>query len=151
MIAALVFVAACHARPTPPGGDVAASLALRTLDGAKFDPATLAGKPALVTFWRPGCPYCAEALPKDLEAAKRAGATPVAVMVAGGNAEASAELKAMKWDGPALVDHGLLLKQYDVEHVPYTFVLRPDGTADRVFDGDEASVDDLVAALSAAH
>ena len=50
----------------------------------------------------------------------------------------------------ALGLHGALADRYDVPHVPYTLILRPDGTADRVFDGDEASEDDLAAGLRAA-
>ncbi len=150
-IAALaIALAACHARTAPPAGDVAATLSIETLDGAAFDPSVLRGKPAVVTFWRPGCPYCASALPKDLTAARAAGATAIAIMISGSTADGQAELRQLGWGGPALVDRGPLARRYGVPHVPYTLVLRPDGTALRVFDGDEASVDDLTDALAAA-
>jgi hypothetical protein len=140
----------CHGGKTPPSGDVAASLAIQTLDGRAFDPQVLRGKPAIVTFWRPGCPYCAAALPKDQAAAHRTGATAIAIMISGGDDAGTAELQHLGWDGAALVDRGALATRYGVPHVPYSFVLRPDGTAARVFDGDEASEDDIASALEAA-
>lgn len=147
-LAIVTACAACHARPAPPSGDVAATLTLPTLAGAPFDPASLRGKPALVTFWRPGCPYCANALPKDLIAARQAGATAVAVMVAGGPAQGTEELAKLRWDGVALRGDRATVTRYAIPHVPYTLVLRPDGTAARVIDGDDASADELASALA---
>jgi len=144
---AAIGVAACHSRVSPPAGDVAASLTLPTLTGATFDPSLLHGKPAIVTFWRPGCPYCANALPKDLRAARDTGASAVAITIAGGPTRAAEELDKLRWSGFALVADQKTLDRYGIPHVPYSFVLRPDGTAARVIDGDELDEDDIAAAL----
>lgn len=51
--------------PSPAGAAGAAGakatldFTARTLDGATFDGATLAGKPAVLWFWAPWCPTCA--------------------------------------------------------------------------------------------
>src|SRR5688572_23845211 len=68
---------------TPPAGDVGAKLALTTFAGARFDPAILDGKPAVVMFWRPNCPHCVAELPDLVRASNDRGASAVAVMVSG--------------------------------------------------------------------
>jgi thiol-disulfide isomerase/thioredoxin len=47
--------------PAPPKTATAGTLAFTgtTLDGAAFDAATLAGKPAILWFWAPWCATCA--------------------------------------------------------------------------------------------
>ena len=149
-VIALVLAAGCSRHARPPEGDVASALGLTMLSGDTFDPSTLHGKPALVTFWRPGCQYCEAALPKDLEAAHQTGATAVAIMVSGDGAAGATELGKLGWDGPMLADSDHLAQKYQLDGVPTTFVLRGNGTASAVFVGDEASTDDLAAALTAA-
>jgi thioredoxin-like negative regulator of GroEL len=146
----LAAAAGCHRHARPPEGDVGSALALTTLSGDTFDPTTLRGKPAIVTFWRPGCQYCAAALPKDLEAAHASGAIAVAIMVSGDGAAGHDELAKLGWDGPELVDDAKLAQRYQIDGVPTTYVLRGNGTASAAFVGDEASTDDLAAAVSAA-
>jgi thiol-disulfide isomerase/thioredoxin len=63
-VAALLLVSGCGspARPkTAAASDTAGTLAFSgtTLDGAAFDAATLAGKPAILWFWAPWCATCA--------------------------------------------------------------------------------------------
>lgn len=129
------LLGACKAELTPPAGDIAASLALPDLDGAPFDPAALRGKPAVVLFWRPGCPYCLNEMPVVSKLAKEAGATAVAVMVSGNKGQAAKIAKT--FDGPFLVDTGALREQYAIKSVPYTLILRSDGTAARAFKGEQ--------------
>jgi thiol-disulfide isomerase/thioredoxin len=68
LLVALALLAGCSAAPpAAPANAVAekavtpATLAFtgKTLDGAKFDAATLAGKPAILWFWAPWCATCA--------------------------------------------------------------------------------------------
>lgn len=126
---------ACKSELTPPAGDIAASLAIPDIEGKPFDPTTLQGKPAIVLFWRLGCSYCMHEMPVVSRLAREAGITPVAVLVAG-NQEKAAEF-AKDFDGPFLVDDGRLRDQYKIKSVPYTLVLRSDGTAARAFLGEQ--------------
>jgi thiol-disulfide isomerase/thioredoxin len=58
--AVLLFVSGCGS-PAAPKSTAAGTLAFTgtTLDGAAFDAATLAGKPAILWFWAPWCATCA--------------------------------------------------------------------------------------------
>jgi thiol-disulfide isomerase/thioredoxin len=67
-VAAVLAVTGCGAGPAPvrqqaaaAAAGVPANLAFsgRTLDGAAFDAASMAGKPALLWFWAPWCATCA--------------------------------------------------------------------------------------------
>lgn len=145
---AILLVAGC--RPgsvAPPSGDVAGALALPTTAGDAFDPAQLRGKPAIVMFWRTGCSYCMNELPVVAEVAREKGASAVAVLVAG-DRDAAARI-AETWDGTVLVDDGTLRDRYAIRKVPYTLILRPDGTAARAFLGEQSG-DTLAGAVSAA-
>ena len=58
----LLLVSGCTARAEAPAAASAAgvlSFTGRTLDGAAFDAAALAGRPALLWFWAPWCATCA--------------------------------------------------------------------------------------------
>jgi thiol-disulfide isomerase/thioredoxin len=132
---ALVALLGCKPDLEPPAGDVAAALALDTLDGTPFDPASLRGKPAIVMFWRPGCQYCLREMPVVAKVARAKGASAIAVMVSG-NAERAKTL-ARSFDGTILVDDGTLRERYAIKKVPYTLVLRRDGTASHAFLGEQ--------------
>lgn len=121
----------------PPQGDVASSLALPTLDGAAFDPTTLRGRPAIVLFWRIGCSYCMNELPVVSDVARQHGVAAIAVLVAGDPKRAPDAAKA--FDGPVLVDDGSLRSRYNITAVPYTIVLRGDGTAARAYLGEQSA------------
>ena len=58
--AVLLFVSGCGS-PAAPKSAAVGTLAFTgtTLDGAAFDAATLAGKPAILWFWAPWCATCA--------------------------------------------------------------------------------------------
>jgi thiol-disulfide isomerase/thioredoxin len=135
--AALIALAACRPSLAPPSGNIAAALGLPTLDGAPFDPQQLGGRAALVAFWRPGCPHCIADLPRIARAARARGAASVAVMVAGKPDQARLVVQRTGFTGIVLVDDGSLRKQLDIRKVPYTLVLRRDGTAAAAFLGEQ--------------
>src|SRR5262245_39602995 len=122
---------------TPPEGDIASSLSIPTADGETFDPATVRGKPVILLFWRPSCPYCMNELPRVAKVARDKGCAAVAVMVSGNKERGKAI--GEEHDLTVLVDDsGELRKKYDVSKVPYTLILRGDGTAARAFLGEQS-------------
>ncbi len=147
---ALPALPACHREPPPPPGNIAARLTIPTRAEAAFDPATLGGKPTLVVFWRPGCPYCREELPNAMRAASERGVPAVAVQIAEGKTAGAEVLTKLGWQGVDLVDDGTLRRDLKVNHVPWTLVLRADGTAARAFIGRQ-SYATLKSALAGVH
>ena len=133
----------------PPKGDIGAKLTVPTTAGAVYDPAALDGKPAVIVFWRPGCPHCRDELPDVAQVCKDKGATAVAVQVAEAPPAGLRVLEEMKWDGVALVDDGTLRKDLAITKVPWTLVLRPDGTAARSYVGAQ-SYGTIASAIGAA-
>lgn len=132
------LVGACSkAEPVPPG-DIAATLAIDTVDDTQFDPILLRGKPTLVVFASPTCPHCIAELPLAQRAATTEQANVVAVFVAGDKERAANVATNTKFGGHVLVDDGALRKRYGIESVPYTLVLGSDGHAHRAFRGEQS-------------
>jgi thiol-disulfide isomerase/thioredoxin len=149
-VAAILLVAACSKDVPPPSGDVTQTLAFATTpDGATYDASALHGKPAIVMFWRTGCSYCMKEMPVVARVAKETGATAVAVLIAGNRKRAADDVST--FDGVALFDdeNGTIRTRYEIKKVPYTLVLRPDGTAARAFIGEQ-DADTLKDAVGAA-
>ena len=153
IMAALAVVDACNSGPALPRGDIASALALPTLeaDGAVFDATTLRGKRVLLAFWRPSCPHCLKELP-ELEAAVagQSDVVAVAVMVSGEREGGLQVARSHGFTGPVLIDDtGELKRRLGIDKVPWTFVLRADGTAATSFIGENPS-GTLVLALAVA-
>jgi thiol-disulfide isomerase/thioredoxin len=145
----MALVACTKDGVAPPGGNVAAKLAIPTAEGPLFDPATLAGKPTVVVFWRPGCPHCREEIPIVRKVCNEKGANAVAVQVAEAPESGKRALEHSAWTGIALIDDGSIRKSLGIDKVPWTLVLRPDGTAARAYVGAQ-SYDTLASAIAAA-
>lgn len=149
LVLLLSLAAGCKQEAPTPGGNIAAQLAIPTMAGDTFDPATLHGKPALVVFWRPGCPHCLAELPDAARAARDRGVPAIAVQVSGKPDAARVVLDRSEWTGPALLDDGQLVKGLKIKAVPWTLVLRGDGTAAHAFLGRQ-SYDTLSSAIASA-
>jgi thiol-disulfide isomerase/thioredoxin len=92
--AGLFAAAGCAspARPAPaPAAAVPAALAFtgRTVGGAAFDAATLAGRPALLWFWAPWCATCASQASSVTDLQTRYGAR-LGIVAVGGMGDARA-------------------------------------------------------------
>jgi thiol-disulfide isomerase/thioredoxin len=131
-----VVIFACHRRARVPEGDITASLTLPAL-GDPLETSSLLGKPTLVVFVSPTCPHCIAELPLAQEAARAADANIVAVFVVGKRENAAGVVETTKFSGPVLIDDGTLRHRYDITSVPYTLVLRPDGSASDAFLGKQ--------------
>jgi thiol-disulfide isomerase/thioredoxin len=140
-VLALLVLAACHRGPTPPDGDIAASLTAPAIGTHALDPASLRGKPSLVVFVSPTCPYCLATIPRAAAAATAEHANAVLVFVVGREPAAAAILDRTHWTGPALIDDGTLKTRYHVKAVPYTLVLGPAGHAREVLEGEQQEQD----------
>lgn len=148
---ALAFAAGCKSRSNAPvpSGDVAASLPKLTADDKPFDPASLKGKPSLVLFATPTCPYCKEEIPGAQRAAQSKDGNAVIVFLAGSAQDGTKVASSLGFTGPVLMDDGTLKQKYKIKGVPYTVVLKPDGTADAAFSG-MTSESTLASALASA-
>jgi thiol-disulfide isomerase/thioredoxin len=120
---------------TPPSGNILEKLSLPAADGTTFDAKTLAGKPTVVVFWRPGCPHCREEMPIVRKVCKEKGCNAVAVQVAESPESGKRALEHSAWEGASLIDDGSVRKGLGIDKVPWTLVLRPDGTAAYAFVG----------------
>jgi thiol-disulfide isomerase/thioredoxin len=136
MFGAISLALGCKQSMPVPEGDIAAALTVPSADDARpFDPASLRGKPTLVLFASPTCPYCAEELPLAVAAASATDANIVTVFIAGAKKNAASVTKSLNYDGPTLVDDGTLSKRFAIKSVPYTLILDANGVATAAFRG----------------
>jgi hypothetical protein len=153
-LAALIVLAGCERDGVdPPSGNVHPVLALPVLDdgvaGARFDPATLRGTPAIVVLFQPSCRYCIDELPIVSRLAAAAGVRAIAIHVRGDLARSRRLLDQLAFDGIALVDDGSVLAAWKVRGVPYTLYLDRAGIARRAYAGSqtEATLRDALSTI----
>ena len=138
LVGAIALGSACTKAEPVPAGDIAATLAIDTVEDTQFDPILLRGKPTLVVFASPTCPHCIAELPLAQAAATTEQANVVAVFVVGGKESAANVATNAKFAGHVLVDDGTLRKRFGIEAVPYTLVLGSDGRAHSAFRGEQS-------------
>lgn len=93
------------------------AVSIPAIDGRNFDPATLAGRPVLVTFWSTTCAVCLREIP-ELEALYRRFSRRGFEMIA----------VAMPWDSP-----GAVVQLARARGTPYPVALDADGAIARAF------------------
>ncbi len=118
--------------------------------GASFDPAAVAGKPVLVSFFSVTCGACIHEMP-NLQAAVDAhpDAALVFVAVDGRPHRALAVVRANGGTATVLAGGGALARRLNVRQVPTTFVLDSAGKTTRVLIGERSKhgFDHLLAKL----
>lgn len=134
-VVAALAISSCKKSVPIPDGDIAGSLTVPSVDDRSFDPASLRGKPSLVVFATPTCPYCAEEVPLAQKVAADQGANVVVVYLAGKKEQCAAVAKQIGYTGPVLIDDGSLKQKLDIKGVPYALVLGGDGRARAAFRG----------------
>jgi thiol-disulfide isomerase/thioredoxin len=124
-----------------------------TLSGASFSGASLAGKPAVLWFWTPWCPFCnAEAPNVSQVAAGNPGVRFVGVAAHSNVSDLQAFVDKYHLDFTNLNDaDGSIWARYNVPWQPAYVFYRPDGTSTFVNNPTSAmsaqELSDRVAAL----
>lgn len=111
-----------------------AHLAVATLDGETFDPATIEGQPVILWFWAPWCTICRAEAPhiNEVVAELEAAGSPVTLIGVPGRGEVP-EMEDFLDDTATgglthLVDSdGALWREYGVVYQPAFALLSPDG------------------------
>ena len=153
VLAALALTSPVATAPTA-GADDRLGFTGTTLSGAPFNGSTLQGKPAVLWFWTPWCPFCNQEAPNVSQVAAAnpqvsfvgiAGRSDVAAMQGGGS---PAHLNFTNLDD----SDGALWARFNVPWQPAYLFVKPDGTSTFVNNPTSAmSEQDLagrVAALS---
>jgi thiol-disulfide isomerase/thioredoxin len=145
-------------QPTMPSGPPPAAAAVpeqlrftaSTIDGASFDAASLAGKPAVLWFWAPWCPTCNAEAPGLREVAEANAGTVTFVGVAGLDDAPAIQQFVQKHSLGTfthLVDaDGALWRRFGVTHQPaYAFI---DATGEVKVEKHELSKDALASRVA---
>jgi thiol-disulfide isomerase/thioredoxin len=153
---AVVIVAATLmlAGPPPARADDRLQFTGTTLSGAPFDGTTLAGKPAVLWFWTPWCPFCnAEAPSVSAVAAANPGVKFVGVAARSDTGAMQGFVDKYHLGFTNLNDaDGSIWARYNVPWQPAYVFYRPDGTSTFVNNPTSAmpqqELADRVAALT---
>lgn len=124
---------ATSSAPPAPAASLA-HLAVATLDGDTFDPATIEGQPVILWFWAPWCTICRAEAPhiNEVVAELEAAGSPVTLIGVPGRGEVP-EMEDFLDDTATgglthLVDSdGALWREYGVVYQPAFALLSPDG------------------------
>lgn len=120
-------------------GKPAPDFTLKTLDGKEVKLSSLKGRRVVLDFWATWCPPCVRALPEINElhhALKNKGVQIYAINVGEEQAQVQNFLRQQKLDLPVLLDGDEnVMRQYGIEAIPTTILIRPDGTVHKVFTG----------------
>lgn len=114
-------------------GQPAPDFTLPTADGKTVKLSELKGKPVVIEFFNPGCPYVAKfykpgAMQDSQAKAAELGATWILVSV-NGKAEALAKIAAdWKITPPIALDKGEVGRAYGAKTTPHCYVIAADGT-----------------------
>lgn len=129
----LALLAPVLALAEPQVGQPAPDFSLPTVDGKTVKLSDLKGKPVVIEFFNPGCPYVAKfykpgAMQATQAKAAELGAAWILVSV-NGKADALAKVAAdWKIAAPIALDKGDVGRAYGAKTTPHCFVVAADGT-----------------------
>ena len=120
-------------------GTKAVAIHAALLDGGEFRSQDHVGKVVILDFWATWCVPCVKAMPAYLEALK--GVDPEQVVFIAVNQDEPAAaikkfLKLRNWNVKVALDPGSEIgREFRVEGIPQTVVIRPDGNIESVHQG----------------
>lgn len=127
-------------------GRPAPDFTLPSLDGKKVSLSDLRGQVVVLDFWATWCPPCVKSLPMMAELYrenKDKGVTIYAINLREDKARVEAFLSEREIDIPVLLDaDGSVAEKYNVEAIPQTVVISPDGRVQKVFTGFGSSTEE---------
>jgi thiol-disulfide isomerase/thioredoxin len=144
---------AATADPDAPSADLPKTLDFSgtTVDGAKFDGASLLGKPTVLWFWAPWCPTCQGQAP-NVSALAKEYADQVNVVGVAGLSDSDSEIKAFADNTSGVTNlsdsPGEIWRKFGIVEQSVYVVLDADGKV--VKEGgylEDSALNDLVASL----
>jgi thiol-disulfide isomerase/thioredoxin len=129
---------------SPLVGTKAPAFTAATLDGQKFRLENHAGKTVVLDFWATWCPPCVKGLPELVELLKAYPAEDLILVTV--NMQEGADtvrqfLKARELDITVVLDaNGEISRDFQVESVPQTVVIGPDGNIKRLYVGQSSNM-----------
>ena len=129
MLAAAALTAGLSTAPTARADDL--NFTRTTLSGAGFNGASLQGKPAVLWFWTPWCPFCNQEAPNvSAVAAANPKVTFVGVAARSDVAQMQSFVSKYNLNFTNLNDaDGSIWAKFNVPWQPAYVFLRPDGTS----------------------
>ncbi len=129
---------------SPLVGTKAPEFACLTLDGKKFSLANHAGKTVVVDFWATWCPPCVKGLPELVKMLDEYPEEKLVLVTV--NMQEAADtvrqfLKARDMDITVAFDtNGEISRDFQVESIPQTVVIGPDGNIKRLYVGQSSNM-----------
>jgi peroxiredoxin len=148
----LIYSYYAEERSGPRVGTGAPDFEAARLDGPKLHMADLRGQIVLLDFWATWCPPCQKSLPALQKLHERYRDTDVRVITV--NQDHADDREALvrnfmtrrKYDFPVLLDEGDVAGAYNVQSLPTTVIVGPDGQVRKVEIGIHGQTADQIAA-----
>lgn len=135
-VAVLVFLAIGYLRPKPTLPDQAPDFSLTTLDGEAVQLSSLRGKTVVLNFWADWCGPCRQEIPAFSEFARENPDIPVlGVAVDSNEKRVTAMREELNIPYPLLMADRAVSSSYDIDTLPTTVIVAPDGGVKTVHVG----------------
>lgn len=126
--------------PAPQAGFLAPDFTLETIDGQAVRLADLRGQPVVVNFWASWCPPCRAEMPALQRVHEEYASRGLVILAVNATAQDSlsdvtAFLDEYNLTFPVPLDPGDAMRAYQVQSLPSTFFIGPDGVIREVVIG----------------